>query len=227
MQNSNNKNNLIISFGVITILLGISILTSNYFNEKVDNAYSYMNNLLFEANLNNQEEEEIIEIQEEVVNLENSTSSFQENNKKEDKKEYVDPYQEYYIGFLEIPKINLKKGFTAIDSIHNTVSKNVEVVKGSDYPDVLNGNLILAAHSGNSYLAYFKDLYKLNLDDIAIVNYNSKKYTYKIVKIYEQAKTGQIVIYRDSNKNCLTLITCTKDSKTKQTVYILELVNVE
>lgn len=218
MRNSNNKNNLIVSIGVITIFLGISILISNYINEKVDHAYAYMNNLLLESI------EENIEIEEEVISIEETTSSFQETTSQiVNKTEPSDPYQNYYIGSLEIEKINLQKGFTAIDSPHNTVSKNVEVVKGSDYPDVKNGNLILAAHSGNSYLAYFKDLYKLSLGDIAIINYNNHKYTYKIVKIYEQNKTGQIVIYRDSNKNCLTLVTCTKDSKTKQTVYILEL----
>ena len=103
----------------------------------------------------------------------------------------------------------------------------MEVVKGSTYPDVLNGNFILAAHSGSSYLAYFKNLYKLNIGDEAIVTYQNKKYTYKIVNIYEQEKTGKIAIYRDMNKTCLTLVTCTKDSKTKQTIYILELQNID
>ena len=100
------------------------------------------------------------------------------------------------------------------------------MVKQSNYPDVLNGNFILAAHSGNSYLAYFKNLYQLTLGDEAYVIYKNHKYTYKIVNIYQQEKTGKIAIYRDLNKNTLTLITCTKDSKTKQTIYILELESV-
>ena len=218
MQNSQNKNKFIIFLGVTLFVSGILLFASNYFNEKIDNAYSYMNNLLFESS-----ESEIVEIEEEVDNLDEDTSSFQE----EVEEEWVDPYLQYYIGTIEIPKINLNKGFTAIDSPYNTVNKNVEVVKGSTYPDVLNGNFILAAHSGNSYLAYFKNLYKLNIGDEAIVTYQNKKYTYKIVNIYEQEKTGKIAIYRDMNKTCLTLVTCTKDSKTKQTIYILELQNID
>lgn len=218
MQNSQNKNKFIIFLGVTLFVSGILLFASNYFNEKIDNAYSYMNNLLFESS-----ESEIVEIEEEVDNLDEDTSSFQEKVEEE----WVDPYLQYYIGTIEIPKINLNKGFTAIDSPYNTVNKNVEVVKGSTYPDVLNGNFILAAHSGSSYLAYFKNLYKLNIGDEAIVTYQNKKYTYKIVNIYEQEKTGKIAIYRDMNKTCLTLVTCTKDSKTKQTIYILELQNID
>ena len=218
MQSMQNKSRMIVFLGVTLFTCGFLLLTSNYFNEKIDNAYSYMNKLLLAK-----VEEEVYEIQEEVDNLEDSTSSFQEENKNEEPKEYVDPYLKYYIGTLEIPKIKLNKGFTSIDSPYNTVNKNVEVVKGSTYPDVSGGNFILAAHSGNSYLAYFKNLYQLTTGDVAFITYKNKKYTYKIVNIYEQEKTGKIAIYRDTNKTTLTLVTCTKDSKTKQTVYILEL----
>lgn len=216
MQNFQNKVISIIS--TLLIVAGIIILTNNYFNEKLSNAYSYMNNLLLIK-----EQEEIYDIPEEVDNLDESTSSLKNETET---KEYVDPYENYYIGSIEIPKINLNKGFTELGSPYNTVNKNVEVVKNSSYPDVKNGNFILAAHSGNSYLAYFRNLYQLNLGDYAYVNYKNHKYTYKIVNIYEQEKTGKIAIYRNLNKNTLTLVTCTKDSRTKQTIYILELESV-
>lgn len=223
MQNTQNKNRIIVFLGVTLFSCGFFLLTSNYLNEKIDNAYSYMNNLLLDSR-----EEEIYEIQEEVDNLSDATSSFtEETPTKTPIKEYVDPYANHYVGKIEIPKINLNKGFTVIDSKYNTVNKNVEVVSGSNYPDVLNGNFILAAHSGTSYLAYFKDLYKLTNGDVAYVTYKNKKYTYKIVNIYEQEKTGKIAIYRDLNKTTLTLVTCTKNSKTKQTIYILELQDVQ
>lgn len=221
MENSRNK--IIIFLGILSLGSGILLLSNNYFNEKIDNAYSYMNKLLLEAS-----GEEIIEIQEEVVNTDESTSSLiQEEQIQEVVSPVVDPYSSYYIGTLEIPKINLNKGFTAIDSAYNTVSKNIEVVKGSTYPDKVNGNFILAAHSGSSYLAYFKNLYQLTIGDIAYVNYQNKQYNYKIVNIYEQDKTGKIAIYRNQDKTCLTLVTCTKDKKDKQTVYILELESVK
>ena len=222
MQNTQNKNNIIVFLGVLLFACGFYFLTNNYLNEKVDNAYAYMNNMLLEQiELNNSLEE--------VDTQEESTSSFEEvkEEPKTPKEEYVDPYQKYYIGSIEIPKINLNKGFTDVNSKYNTVNKNVEVVKGSSYPDVATGNFILAAHSGTSYLAYFKNLYKLQIGDLAYIHYNNQKYTYKIVNIYQQEKTGRIAIYRDMTKTCLTLVTCTKNSKTQQTVYILELQTIE
>ena len=94
-------------------------------------------------------------------------------------------------------------------------------------PDVVNGNFILAGHSGTSNVAFFKNLYKLELNDTAKVYYNSKVYTYKIVNIYNETKDGSVNVYRDSNKTTMTLITCTKDDKEHQTIYILELIGVE
>ena len=132
-----------------------------------------------------------------------------------------------YLDFLEIPKINLNQGLLPINSLYNNVNYHVEILKISDLPDKINGNFILAAHSGTSSIAYFRNLYKLKLDDLASIIYNNKKYTYKIVNIYNQTKKGSLNIYRDTNKTTLTLITCTKDDKTNQTVYILELIGVE
>lgn len=216
---SNSKDKIIITFGLLTFTIGIILLASNYLEGKTDYAYSYMNNLLLiEDNANKAENEEI----QEEVDEELETSSL---IKEEDV--YVDPYLSYYVGSLEIPKINLKKGFTAMNSPYNTVNRNVEIVKSSNYPDVKNGNFILAAHSGNSYLGYFQNLYKLEKGDMAYVNYNNHRYSYKITNIYLQEKTGKIAIYRDYNKTTMTLVTCTRNSKTQQTVYILELINIE
>lgn len=132
-----------------------------------------------------------------------------------------------YMAFLEIPKINLKQGILSKNSYYNNVNYHVEVLNISDLPDKVNGNFILAGHSGTSNIAYFRNLYKLENDDLAYILYNNKKYSYKVVNIYKQEKKGSLTIYRDLNKSTLTLITCTKDDKTSQTVYILELIGVE
>ena len=136
-------------------------------------------------------------------------------------------YTPNYIGFLEIDKIHLKQGFLSIDNYYNNVDYNIEILKVSDFPDVLNGNFILASHSGNSSISYFRNLYKLDIGDIAKVYYKSKTYKYQIVNIYKENKDGSVGIYRDSNKTTLTLITCSKNDKQHQTVYILELIGVE
>lgn len=132
-----------------------------------------------------------------------------------------------YLAFLEIPKINLNQGILPKTSYYNNVNYHVQILDISDLPDVINGNMVLAAHSGSSNIAYFKNLYKLTKDDKAYIIYNNKKYSYQVVNIYNQVKKGSLNIYRDLTKTTLTLITCTKNDKNSQTVYILELTGVE
>ena len=94
-------------------------------------------------------------------------------------------------------------------------------------PDEEKGNVIIIGHSGTYSNSYFSDLYKLSKGDEAFITFNGKIYTYKIINIYNENKDGIITIYRDLGKNTLTLITCTKDDESSQTVYILELINVK
>ena len=64
-----------------------------------------------------------------------------------------------YYGVIEIPRIELKRGFYNTDSPYNTIEKNVTMVQGSTMPDVDKGNLILMAHSGDAYISFFAYLY--------------------------------------------------------------------
>lgn len=130
-----------------------------------------------------------------------------------------------YIGYLIIPKINLNYGLVSKNSFYNNVNRNIQIIKVSDYPDVINGNLILAAHSGSSDLSYFKNLYKLDLEDQITIAYKNYNYVYQIVNIYQETKDGGITIKRNTDINTLTLVTCTKGSNTKQTVFIAELIS--
>lgn len=187
--------------------------------------------------------EKILEINNEIYNNIQS-KIYQENNKNNlivnidvdyitetdiniDNKDVTDKPQVNYLAFLEIPKINLNQGILPKTSYYNNVNYHVQILDISDLPDVINGNMVLASHSGSSNIAYFKNLYKLTKDDMAYIIYNNKKYSYQIVNIYNQVKKGSLNIYRDINKTTLTLITCTKDDKNSQTVYILELTGVE
>ena len=159
----------------------------------------------------------------EVIKVDIDDEDTQEQPKQEEKK--TSNYN--YIGVLEIPKINIKRGFLNIKDKGNNVNKNLQVIKGSDMPNVKNGNLIIAAHSGNSYISYFKNLHKLSNDDVAYVYFNNIKYTYKVAGKYDAEKNGKVTIHRDNKKNTLTLITCSQTDKTKQIVYILELESEE
>ena len=117
----------------------------------------------------------------------------------------------------------MKQGLLSKKSRYNRVRYNIQMLDPSNYPDEDKGNVILAAHSGRGYTAFFKDLYKLVLGDEAKIIYKGYVYKYKIVNIYNVPKTGTVRVGRNNQKTCLTLITCTHNSKTEQTVYILEL----
>lgn len=220
-----NKNFILFSIGLVLIFLSFVLL----FYDR----YEYIKNGIFaeielvkynETKQENFENEEVgnnVDINQDVevdtdyvVDEEDASSSDTGSSNDID----LD-----YIGFLEIDKINLKVGLVSKESKYNNVNKNVEILKPSDYPDVINGNFILASHSGTSKISYFKNLYKLGLNDSANVYYEDYIYYYKIVDIYDVPKTGSLKIKRNHEKTVMTLITCTKNSKTLQTVYILEL----
>ncbi len=197
---------MIAIIGSITILIGGFFLSYNYIQSKKVMAFDYISNIFYEQN------------QEIIV-----SDGEQEVEEEEDLGEVTNNY----IGYLSIPKINLKKGFLDKRSPDNDVEKNILVVEGSSYPTKDKGNLILAGHSGTGWKAFFNDLYKLNKGDQAIVTYKGKTYTYKITNIYTQPKVGKIAIYRNYDKTTLTLITCTNHDSTTQTIYIAELESIE
>ena len=195
--------------GALITLIGGFFLSYNYVQAKKIVAYDYVANTFY----NKSEETNITEEENSNAPIEN----------KEPEEEVTNDY----IGYLIIPKINLTKGFLDMRSNENDVEKNILVVEGSNYPDVDRGNLILAGHSGTGWKAFFNELYQLELKDTVYVTYKNKKYTYSIVNIYKQPKTGTLAIYRNYDKNTLTLITCTNNDSESQTIYIAELVSVE
>ena len=134
---------------------------------------------------------------------------------------------ESYIGYLEIPKIKFKRGFYEINSTLNNVDSNIEIIKGSDLPTIPNGNLIIAGHSGTGWNSFFKNLYKLEKGDTATVTFGGLKYNYRITNIYKEKNTGTVGIRRNYEISTLTLITCTKDDSSTQTIYIAELYSIE
>lgn len=206
-----------ITYGVVLIIIGICFFMKDFVADKREKVFSSMNLELTELLASTEPTQE--EPQEEPKVEETPIA---EEKTKEEVKVY-----ETYTGILEIPKINFSKGFYKKESSLNNVKFNIKILPQSAYPDEDKGNVIIIGHSGNYNNSYFRDLYKLELDDTAIIKYNNKTYTYKIVNIYTDTKDGTVTVYRDETKNCLTLITCTKDDNTTQTIYILELDSVQ
>ncbi len=115
------------------------------------------------------------------------------------------------IATISINKINLiNKPLYKINSTYNDISKNIQVLKESNFPDNDNSIIFLAAHSGLGPQAYFKNLYKLSINDCIELNYNNIKYRYTVSNIYEEDKKGFININKNKT-NILILTTCSEN----------------
>ena len=93
-----------------------------------------------------------------TTNIERNTNTSYISTKENDK----------IVGTLTINKINLSKDIYDIDNTHNNVDENVTVLN-----DDIN-LIVLAAHSGPGYIAFFDDLDKLELNDIIKLNFKGK-----------------------------------------------------
>ncbi|MBR2833336.1 MAG: sortase [Bacilli bacterium] len=213
-MNKKKRNAIIIIVCFIIFDIGLSILFYNYVIDKRNLAFEKIN---LQINGNKEVEKKDKE----------PAQKPEDNNQNTEEKKETPRGVSAYIGTLEIPKINLTKGFVDMNSRANNVDYNIQIIKPSNYPDIENGNFIMASHSGSSRISYFKHLYKLSTGDTVNIYYNDIKYTYKIDNIYEQPKNGYVDIYRDTTKTTLTLITCTKNNEATQTIYICYLTNKE
>lgn len=208
IEKENNKKKFkksqLIIVGSLLVLLGGCIICGkyvyNYFLDRVED-------IKIEEFYNEQEN-----IDTEVIE---ETTEKVEESKQETKIDYV--------AVIKIPKIGLEKGLCKKGSYCNNVSQNIQILKESSYPDVANGNFILAGHSGNGRTAYFKNVYKLDKDDEISIIYGGFEYKYKIVNIYDVEKTGTASIVRNREKTTLTLVTC-RHNTNKQIIVISELV---
>ena len=214
-KNNNQRKGQLLIVGSFLIIIGIGILggkiVNNYLDKKqeqdlINNFYEQQEEYVVDVPVM---EEELVE--EEVV-------------EQEEKKETTTPTINY-IAVIKIPKIGLEKGLASKGSYWNNVNRNIEILSESDMPDVENGNVILAGHSGNSGVSYFRKINKLQNDDNVSIVYNGKEYKYKMVNSYEIEKNGYAHIVRNAEKSTLTLITC-KHNTNKQIVVICELIEV-
>ena len=199
--------------GSFLIFVGIISLLWNQIITLRDEIYSDMRIEMMDDNVAADDTTNTIEnvpIVENVDNHDNTNS-------------YVVDYSKY-LAVLEIPKIGLKRGFYDVGSKYNNIQYNVTMLQGSTLPDVVNGNLILIAHSGDAYISYFAYLYRLNIGDIIYITYAGRRYEYQLVDVYEVEKNGVVSIRRNKERTTLTMVTCTRNNDYTQTVYISELV---
>lgn len=203
----NKRKSQLIIFGSFLIIIGnimiISKFLYNYF--QIQTEKDLIDKFYYEE-----------KIKKKIVEEESTSNNEQNKNVTTDNE---------YIGILKITKIGLEKGLVSKNSYYNNVNRNIFILNESDMPDKEKGNVILAGHSGNGRISFFKNLYKLEINDYVSIFYNGSEYKYKVVNLYEIEKTGKANIVRNVEKSTLTLITC-KQNTNKQIVYICELIDV-
>lgn len=187
--------------GSLIFLCGAGLIFYDYYSEQ---------------KINIKEQEAIEEFYEEEI----ITDSIEEPQKIEEVEEQV---KVNYIAILKIPKIKLERGLVDPSSYLNNVKYNLQWIDGSSMPDQVNGNVIIAGHSGSARVSYFRKLDQLVIGDSVSIDYKNQTYNYKVIDIYDIEKTGKAEIIKNKNTTTLTLITC-RHNTNKQIVIICELV---
>lgn len=118
---------------------------------------------------------------------------------------------------LNIPSINLDAAIFEYGSKNNDVNKGLYLAKKYDF-NTFKGSVIIASHSGSSPISFFKNLDLLKIHDIVIISKGDYDYYYEVHDFYRINKTGKFK-YKNGDK-LIYLITCDKNNKKKQLVYM-------
>ena len=144
-QNNNNKKkkglrrSQILLFGSLLVFVGFVTLSYGHFSVLKELIYE---NVRLSILMNDTSKKKKEKKEEPIV----VPAEPQPSNEPEVKEEKPKVYYNY-IGYLEIPKIRLKRGFVDKNSKYNNIQYNVTISNVSNMPDVDNGNFILYAHS--------------------------------------------------------------------------------
>ena len=121
---------------------------------------------------------------------------------------------------LIIPKLNIDVPVRfdislsdVMEAMNNGVA-HYRIAGASAYPGEI-GNFVITGHSAgdiyssNPYKYIFSGLERLEDGDLIYMNYNSIRYTYRVVKkeVVEPSNVAALVV--DTNKPLITLVTCT------------------
>ena len=121
---------------------------------------------------------------------------------------------------LIIPKLNIDVPIrfeVPLDGVMSAMNNGVahyRIAGASAYPGEI-GNLVITGHSAgdiyssNPYKYIFSGLERLEDGDLIYVNYNSVRYTYRVIKkeVVEPSNVAALVV--ETNKPLITLVTCT------------------
>lgn len=113
------------------------------------------------------------------------------------------------IGYLEIPKINVK-----LPIYHGTGDKEliagVGHLEGSSLPAGGAGtHVVLSSHSGYPSAELFTNLYKLEIGDTFTLYVLDRELTYQVDQIITVIPSDTSSLVFEDGKDCVTLFTCT------------------
>lgn len=120
-------------------------------------------------------------------------------------------FNEDTYAILKIPAIKLEEKIYHKNSKFNNLNYGLYFLPESTDIEDEEANLIIASHSGNSKISYFKDLENLQINDEIKIVYKKEIYIFRIINIYLEKKDGLININRYNTKT-LSLVTCKKNT---------------
>src|SRR5574344_2517562 len=106
MAKNVNKRNVSIIIGVLIISAGIAIICSTYYKTKKNEVFDEMNELYYE---------QVVALEENIDEIDTPEVTSEVTPKEEEttkaKTEVIIDDNNYYVGYLRIPNVNLKRGF--------------------------------------------------------------------------------------------------------------------
>ena len=122
----------------------------------------------------------------------------------------IDINQEEY-AFLNIPAIQLKEKIFSKYSKYNNLKYGLYLSPFSMEIEEEKAQIIIAAHSGNAKISYFKNLDKLKINDEIKIQTAQNIYLFRVIDIYSDKKDGNVKIKKYNTKS-LSLVTCQKNT---------------
>jgi LPXTG-site transpeptidase (sortase) family protein len=115
---------------------------------------------------------------------------------------------------IDIPKLKVHAAVIG-GTTQSDLKKGPCLFENSPLPDLSGGNVCLAAHRDR----WFRYIDKLVKDDDVILEFNNKKYLYKVERVFVVAKNDWSVTY-STGYSALTLVTCISITSSEQRIIV-------
>ena len=205
-----NKYKLEIIFCIIGLFLIFYPFVSDYINSLNTSKVIDEKEKQINKNDSNEYKEVIEEINKYNESLMERENAFKlDNDQKEKYNMLLDMDGNGYMGYITIDNIGVKLPiYHGTDE--TTLSKNVGHLEWSSLPIGGKGtHAVLSAHTGQVNNRMFSDLKKLKIGDLFSIHILGQELRYEVEEIKTIDPSDNSDLYIDSNKDLVTLFTCT------------------